>query len=70
MRKNSNILTTAEAAELAQVSQQTITRCFDAGKLKGYRVPGSRFRRIPRKNLLAFLRENNMPLPDDEPVAV
>jgi hypothetical protein len=30
--------------------------------LKGFRVPGSKFRRIPRESLLAFMRENSIPL--------
>ena len=42
------VFTTGEAAEICKVSQQTIIRCFDSGQLKGFRVPGSRFRRIPR----------------------
>src|SRR5512133_2439653 len=41
------VFTTGEAAEICKVSQQTIIRCFDSGRLKGFRVPGSRFRRIP-----------------------
>ena len=45
------IFTTGEAAELCNVSQQTIIRCFDQGRLDGFRVPGSRFRRIPRESL-------------------
>ena len=40
------VFTTGEAAEICKVSQQTIIRCFDSGRLKGFRVPGSRFRRI------------------------
>lgn len=56
-----SVFTTGEAAELSGLSQQTIIRNFDAERLKGYRVPGSRFRRIPRENLLAFLRENGLP---------
>ncbi|MHC4104518.1 MAG: response regulator, partial [Planctomycetota bacterium] len=27
-----------------------------------FRVPGSRFRRIPRKNLVRFMQDNNIPL--------
>lgn len=56
------IFTTGEAAELCKLSQQTIIRCFDSGRLKGFRVPGSRFRRIPREQLLQFMRENNIPI--------
>ena len=43
------VFTTGEAAKICKVSQQTIIRCFDNGQLKGFRVPGSRFRRIPRE---------------------
>jgi len=55
------IFTTGEAADICKVSQQTIIRCFDSGRLKGFRVPGSRFRRIPRESLLAFMRDNGIP---------
>ena len=47
------VFTTGEAAKICKVSQQTIIRCFDSGQLKGFRVPGSRFRRIPREALCA-----------------
>ena len=56
------VYTTGEAAEICKVSQQTIIRCFDSGRLKGFRVPGSRFRRIPREALIAFMRDNNIPV--------
>src|SRR3954465_2910255 len=55
------VFTTREAAEICKVSQQTIIRCFDSGRLKGFRVPGSRFRRIPREALVAFMRDNGIP---------
>jgi excisionase family DNA binding protein len=55
------VFTTGEAAEVCKVSQQTIIRCFDSGRLRGFRVPGSRFRRIPRDALLAFMKENGIP---------
>src|SRR5881296_1927293 len=42
-------------------SQQTIIRCFDNGQLKGFRVPGSRFRRIPREALYKFMKDNGIP---------
>jgi len=56
-----SVFTTGEAAEICKVSQQTIIRCFDSGRLKGFRVPGSRFRRIPRDSLIAFMKENGIP---------
>ena len=55
------VFTTGEAAKICKVSQQTIIRCFDNGSLKGFRVPGSRFRRIPRDQLFAFMRDNGIP---------
>ncbi len=55
------VFTTGEAAKICKVSQQTIIRCFDSGQLKGFRVPGSRFRRIPRDQLYMFMRENGIP---------
>jgi excisionase family DNA binding protein len=59
---NKTVFTTGEAAEICNVSQQTIIRCFDNGRLRGFRVPGSRFRRIPRDALIQFMKENNIPL--------
>lgn len=56
------VFTTGEAAEICKVSQQTIIRCFDAGRLKGFRVPGSRFRRIPRDELIRFMKSNEIPI--------
>ena len=55
------VFTTGEAAKICKVSQQTIIRCFDSGQLKGFRVPGSRFRRIPRDSLYRFMKENSIP---------
>jgi excisionase family DNA binding protein len=55
------VFTTGEAAKICKVSQQTIIRCFDNGQLKGFRVPGSRFRRIPREALYRFMKDNGIP---------
>jgi two-component system, OmpR family, response regulator RpaA len=76
------VFTTGEAAKICKVSQQTIIRCFDNGQLKGFRVPGSKFRRIPRESLYKFMKDNGIPtdalesgkrkilLVDDEPEIV
>ncbi len=56
------IFTTGEAAQVCKVSQQTIIRCFDSGRLHGFRVPGSRFRRIPREDLIRFMKNNDIPV--------
>lgn len=54
------VFTTGEAAKVCNVSQQTIIRCFDAGRLTGFRVPGSRSRRIPRESLVRFMQDNGI----------
>ena len=60
--RNKKIFTTGEAAKICKVSQQTIIRCFDNGRLAGFRVPGSKFRRIPREELIRFMQTNDIPL--------
>ena len=54
--RNKSVFTTGEAAGICNLSQQTIIRCFDNGQLKGFRVPGSKFRRIPREMLVTFMK--------------
>jgi len=60
--RNKSVFTTGEVAQVCKVSQQTVIRCFDSGRLKGFRVPGSRFRRIPRDALISFMKANDIPL--------
>ncbi len=65
--KTKAVYTTGEVATICNISQQTVIRCFDNGKLRGFRVPGSRFRRIPRDSLFTFMREHGIPLDPGEP---
>ena len=62
MDKMKQLFTTGEAAQICNISQQTIIRCFDSGRLDGFRIPGSRFRRIPREKLTKFMKDNGIPL--------
>ena len=62
MDKIKSLYTTGEAAEICNVSQQTIIRCFDSGRLQGFKIPGSKFRRIPRESLIKFMKDNSIPL--------
>ena len=61
-QRTKQVFTTGEVAQVCKVSQQTVIRCFDSGKLQGFRVPGSRFRRIPRASLISFMKDNQIPL--------
>ncbi len=56
------VFTTGEVATICNLSQQTIIRCFDNDQLGGFRVPGSRFRRIPRVELIKFMKDNGIPM--------
>lgn len=60
--RTKQVFTTGEVADICKVSQQTVIRCFDNGRLNGFRVPGSRFRRIPREALIAFMKNNQIPM--------
>jgi excisionase family DNA binding protein len=57
-----DVLTTGEVARICGVAARTVTKWFDTGKLRGYRIPGSRDRRIPRTQLIAFMRAHDLPL--------
>ncbi len=60
--RTKSVFTTGEVAEICRISQQTVIRCFDSGKLRGFRVPGSKFRRVPREALMQFMREHEIPV--------
>jgi len=56
------VYTTGQVAKICKVAPRTVSKWFDSGRLRGYRIPGSQDRRIPRDNLLRFLKEYGMPL--------
>lgn len=60
--RDKSVYTTGEAAGICKLSQQTIIRCFDSGQLEGFRVPGSKFRRIPHDALVRFMKANKIPM--------
>ena len=56
------IFTTGDVARICHVAPRTVSKWFDTGKLRGYRIPGSRDRRIPREQLVAFMRAHGIPM--------
>lgn len=56
------VFTTGQVAKICKVAPRTVSKWFDSGKLRGYRIPGSQDRRIPREHLIRFLKEYGMPL--------
>lgn len=63
MAKGKNVLTTGDVAKICNVAPRTVSKWFDTGQLKGYRIPGSKDRRIPVNELVRFMKANNMPTP-------
>jgi excisionase family DNA binding protein len=61
MIKRKDVLTTGQVAEICNVAPRTVTKWFDSGQLKGYRIPGSRDRRIPSSELLRFMKAHGIP---------
>lgn len=57
-----DVLTTGEVAKICNVAPRTVSKWFDSGSLKGYRIPGSKDRRIPLGELLKFMKAHGIPL--------
>jgi len=64
------VFTTGQVAKICKVVPSTVSKWFDSGRLKGYRIPGSQDRRIPREYLIKFLKEHGIPLGDLEDEAM
>jgi len=53
--------TTGEVAKLCNVTINTVVKWFETGQLKGYKVPSSGARRIPREELIKFMKKHGIP---------
>ncbi len=62
MPPEKDVLTTGEVARICNVAPRTVSKWFDSGQLKGYRIPGSKDRRIPLNNLIQFMKAHGIPL--------
>jgi len=62
MPRLKDVLTTGEVAKICNVAPRTVSKWFDTGKLRGYRIPGSKDRRIPLPQLIRFMRAHGIPL--------
>jgi excisionase family DNA binding protein len=60
--KMKDVLTTGEVAKICNVAPRTVSKWFDSGTLVGYRIPGSKDRRIPLAQLIKFMKHHGMPL--------
>ncbi len=57
-----DVLTTGDVARICNVAPRTVSKWFDSGQLRGYRIPGSKDRRIPLAQLVRFMKAHGMPL--------
>lgn len=57
-----DVLTTGEVAKICNVAPRTVSKWFDSGSLRGYRIPGSKDRRIPVSELIKFMRAHGIPM--------
>lgn len=62
MHKYKDILTTGQVARICKVAPRTVSKWFDNGQLRGYRIPGSKDRRIMVADLVRFMRMHGLPL--------
>lgn len=62
MQPEKEVLTTGEVAKICNVAPRTVSKWFDSGQLTGYRIPGSKDRRIPLQQLIRFMKEHRIPL--------
>lgn len=57
-----DVLTTGEVAKICNVASRTVSKWFDSGQLRGYRIPGSKDRRIPISSLVKFMKSHGIPM--------
>ena len=57
-----DVLTTGEVAKICNVASRTVSKWFDSGQLRGYRIPGSKDRRIPVSGLMKFMKSHGIPM--------
>ena len=57
-----DVLTTGEVAKICNVAPRTVSKWFDSGQIKGYRIPGSKDRRIPVASLIQFMKDHGIPM--------
>lgn len=56
-----DVFGTATIAKMCRCSPRLVAQWIDSGRLGGYRLPGTRTRRVTRTALLRFMREYKMP---------
>lgn len=58
-------LTTGEVARICNVAARTVSKWVDSGRLEGYRIPGSKDRRVHAQALMEFMKQHGIPFSGD-----
>lgn len=58
------VYTIEQAAEICKVAPRTVSKWFDSGRLRGFRIPDTQVRQIPQSKLAEFLTQYGFNLPD------
>lgn len=58
-------LTTGEVAKYCGVNFRTVIRWIERGHLDAYKLPGRGDNRIPVESFIGFLKDNNIPIPEE-----
>ena len=62
---NKRNLTTGDIAKLCGVNFRTVIRWIQRGHLKAFQLPGRGDNRVQVADFIAFLHENDMPIPEE-----
>jgi CheY-like chemotaxis protein len=62
---NKRNLTTGDIAKLCGVNFRTVIRWIQRGHLKAFQLPGRGDNRVQVADFISFLKENNMPIPEE-----
>ena len=57
-----DVFTTGQVAMICRISQQSVIRCANDGRLNCFRVPGSTHRRFTATEVRKFMVQHEMPV--------
>jgi CheY-like chemotaxis protein len=57
-----DLFTTGQVAQICEISAMTVIRYCDSGKIKAFKSPVTSVRRIPREELVRFMKAYDIPI--------
>jgi excisionase family DNA binding protein len=62
MKRRDGSLGTSQIAKMLSVSPNMVVKWIDSGMLAGWKVPGSKHRRVSQKTVAEFAKRYDIPL--------